>query len=63
MGRRGLFRELLAACRVRGVEFVRLDDYARELLARREAIPVRDQIMTEIDGRSGLVEAQGSGGL
>src|SRR3954471_5500595 len=32
MGRRELFRALLAACRGRGVEFVRLDDYARDLL-------------------------------
>jgi undecaprenyl phosphate-alpha-L-ara4FN deformylase len=58
MGRRNLFRELLAACRARGVEFIRLDDYARELLTKRAAIPVRDQVMAEIDGRSGLVAAQ-----
>jgi undecaprenyl phosphate-alpha-L-ara4FN deformylase len=57
MGRRTLFQQLLAACRARGVEFVRLDDYAKELLANRGAIPVRDQIMAEIDGRSGLVAA------
>ena len=55
MGRRALFRELLAACRARGVQFVRLDDLGRELLADRGAIPVRDQVMAEIDGRSGLV--------
>ncbi len=58
MGRRDLFRELLAVGRARGVEFIRLDDYARELIAHRAAIPVRDQIMAEIDGRSGLVAAQ-----
>ncbi|MBL9187851.1 MAG: 4-deoxy-4-formamido-L-arabinose-phosphoundecaprenol deformylase [Opitutaceae bacterium] len=58
MGRRGLFRELLAACRAQGVEFICLDDHARELLANRAAIPVRDQVMTEIDGRSGLVAMQ-----
>lgn len=58
LGRRGLFRELLAACAARGVEFVRLDDVARELLANRAAIPVRDQTMAEIDGRSGFVAAQ-----
>lgn len=57
-GRRGLFRELLAACRRAGVEFVRMDDYARALLANRGAIPVRDQVMVEIDGRSGKVAAQ-----
>jgi peptidoglycan/xylan/chitin deacetylase (PgdA/CDA1 family) len=58
MGRRGLFRELLAACRARGVEFIRLDGHARELLANRAAIPVLDQVMAEIDGRSGLVATQ-----
>lgn len=58
MGRRALFRELLAACRARGVQFIRLDDYAKELLANRAAIPVRDQVMAEIDGRSGVVATQ-----
>ena len=58
MGRRGLFRELLAACAARGVEFIRLDDLARELLANRAAIPIRDQVQAEIDGRSGFVAAQ-----
>ena len=58
MGRRPLFRALLAACRQAGVEFVRLDDLARELLANRAAIPVRDQIMGPIDGRSGLMAMQ-----
>lgn len=58
MGRRGLFRELLGACSVEGVEFIRMDDYARELLANRAAIPVRDQVMAAIDGRSGVVAVQ-----
>jgi len=58
MGRRALFRDLLASCRERGVEFVRLDTFARGLLTNRAAIPVRDQVMTEIDGRSGLVAGQ-----
>lgn len=58
MGHRSLFRALLAACRERGVEFIRLDDLARELLANRAAIPVCDQAMAEIDGRSGLVAVQ-----
>jgi peptidoglycan/xylan/chitin deacetylase (PgdA/CDA1 family) len=57
MGRRALFRGLLAACRARGVEFIRLDDYAQELLANRAALPARDQVMAGIDGRSGLVAA------
>jgi undecaprenyl phosphate-alpha-L-ara4FN deformylase len=55
MGRRELFRELLAGCRSRGVEFVRLDAYAKELLADRPRIPICDQVMGEIDGRSGVV--------
>jgi len=58
MGRRGLFQELLASCRRAGVEFVRMDDYAQELLAKRAAIPVRTQTMVEIDGRPGVVAAQ-----
>jgi len=58
MGRRQLFRQLLAACVARGVEFIRLDSLARELLANRAALPVRDQVLVEIDGRSGLVAAQ-----
>jgi undecaprenyl phosphate-alpha-L-ara4FN deformylase len=60
MGRRTLFRELLDGCRRRKVEFIRLDDYARELLANREAIPICDQVLAEIDGRSGLVATQKS---
>jgi len=58
MGRRALFRALLAACQRQRVEFVRLDAYARELLAARAAIPVCDQVLAEIDGRSGVVATQ-----
>jgi undecaprenyl phosphate-alpha-L-ara4FN deformylase len=58
MGRRPLFRALLDAGRRAGVEFVRLDDVARELLANRGAIPIRDQVMGPVDGRSGLVAMQ-----
>lgn len=58
MGRRGIFRELLAACRASGVEFVRLDDEARRILSDRASVPVCDQIMAPIDGRSGLVATQ-----
>jgi undecaprenyl phosphate-alpha-L-ara4FN deformylase len=58
MGRRSLFRELLAACQQRQVEFVRLDDCARALLANRAAIPVCDQVPAEVDGRSGNVATQ-----
>lgn len=58
MGRRALFRDLLQACRKAGVQFIRMDDLARELLANRVAIPVRDQVQAEIDGRSGFVASQ-----
>lgn len=58
MGHRPLFQALLAACQERGVQFIRLDELARELLANRSAIPVCDQRMAEIDGRSGLVATQ-----
>ncbi len=55
MGRRHLFRALLAACQQAGVEFIRMDHLADELLANRAAIPVRGQVMGTVDGRSGLV--------
>jgi peptidoglycan/xylan/chitin deacetylase (PgdA/CDA1 family) len=58
MGRRGIFREFLAACRSAGIEFVGLGDEARALLADRGAIPVCDQAMASIDGRSGLIATQ-----
>jgi undecaprenyl phosphate-alpha-L-ara4FN deformylase len=59
MGKRSLFRQILAAWKRAGVEFVRLDELARELLTHRDAIPVSEQRMGEIDGRSGLVATQG----
>jgi hypothetical protein len=58
MGRRGIFRELLAACRDAGVEFVRLDEAARALLSVRQSVPVCNQVMAPIEGRSGLVASQ-----
>ena len=58
MGKRALFRALLRICTEHDVQFIRLDDFARELLANRAAIPVRDQILAPIDGRSGTVAAQ-----
>lgn len=58
MGRRSIFREFLGACRDAGVEFVRLGDEARALLSNRAALPVCDQAMAPVDGRSGLVATQ-----
>jgi len=60
MGRRSIFRGFLGACRDSGVEFVRLDAEARRLLADRAAIPVCDQLMAAVEGRSGLVATQGA---
>jgi peptidoglycan/xylan/chitin deacetylase (PgdA/CDA1 family) len=59
MGKRALFRRLLVAVRESGVRFIRLGDLAIELLANRAGIPVCDQVMAEIDGRSGKVACQG----
>jgi len=58
MGRRRIFREFLSRCRGQGVEFIRLDEEAKRLLARPESIPVCDQVLAPIDGRSGLVATQ-----
>jgi peptidoglycan/xylan/chitin deacetylase (PgdA/CDA1 family) len=58
MGKRSLFRALLAACYNAGVEFIRLDDLARELLNNRANLPTCDQVPAEIDGRSGTVATQ-----
>jgi len=58
MGRRGIFRALLEAWKKAGVEFIRLDDLARALLTDRDAIPVCDQVMAPIYGRSGRVATQ-----
>ena len=58
MGRLAQFRSLLEGWRADRVKFVRLDAHAQDLLARRETIPVCDQVMAPIDGRSGLVATQ-----
>jgi len=58
MGKRPLFRALLAECYNAGVQFIRLDDLARELLSNHASIPVGDQLAAEIDGRSGNVAVQ-----
>jgi len=58
MGKRAWFREFLSASRRAGVEFVRLDDLARGMLAVRASIPIAEQKMESIDGRSGWVASQ-----
>ena len=59
MAKLPLFRKLLAAFSEMGVRFVRMDDLAREILARRENVPVQPLVMAGIDGRSGKVATQG----
>jgi len=60
LGRRAIFRELLGRCRAAGVQFVRMDDAAMEALNHRDSVPVCDQVMAPVDGRSGLVATQGA---
>jgi len=59
MSKRPLFRKLVEAWVDRGVEFVRLDGLAREILAHRENVPIQTLVMAEIDGRTGRVATQG----
>lgn len=59
MGKRPLYRALLRACADRGVQFIRLEDLARECLAQRDRIPVGDLVQGPVDGRSGLLAVQG----
>jgi len=58
MACRSFFRGLLAECHSAGVELVRMDELAQTLLADRASLPVCDQVMAPIDGRSGLVATQ-----
>ena len=58
MARRTIFRELLKLCRDAGVRFVRMEDAARECLARREGVPVCDLAQGSVDGRSGPLAIQ-----
>jgi undecaprenyl phosphate-alpha-L-ara4FN deformylase len=60
MGRRKIFRQFLSLCRDNAVQFVRMDDEARRILSDRARVPVCEQVMAEIDGRSGLVATQGA---
>jgi peptidoglycan/xylan/chitin deacetylase (PgdA/CDA1 family) len=60
MGRRAIFRQFLSLCREKGVQFVRMDEEARRILADRSSVPVCEQVMAQIDGRSGLVATQGA---
>jgi len=56
----GEFARLLARARERGVEFFRLEDWARELLQAPEAIPAAPVTLQRLPGRAGRVSCQGS---
>ncbi len=58
MARRAIFRQLLQLCRDANVKFVRMEEAAREYLARRDSIPVCDLAQGSVDGRSGLLAVQ-----
>jgi undecaprenyl phosphate-alpha-L-ara4FN deformylase len=58
MGKRPLFQAFLRAMKTAGVEFVRPEELAHELLDRASELPVCDMIMAPVDGRSGLVATQ-----
>lgn len=53
------FAGLLDRCREQGVEFFRLEDWARDLLDRREKIPVAAVSQGRLPGRAGTVSCQG----
>lgn len=56
---RGWFRSFLVAAQQAGVRFVRLDEEARDLLERRDALPVCDLVQGSVPGRYGVLAAQG----
>jgi peptidoglycan/xylan/chitin deacetylase (PgdA/CDA1 family) len=56
---RGEFANLLDRCRDRGVEFFRLEDWARELLQDEDRIPVAGVRQGRLPGRAGTVSCQG----
>lgn len=53
------FRRFLVWARDRFVNIVRMDDMARTIQARTEAIPICDLVPGEVDGRSGKLAVQG----
>jgi peptidoglycan/xylan/chitin deacetylase (PgdA/CDA1 family) len=56
---RGDFAHLLDRCRQRGVEFFRLEDWARDLLQEQGKIPVACVRQGRLPGRAGTVSCQG----
>ncbi len=58
MSQLDFLRKLLLQARQKNIQFVRLDDLARELLAEPDKVPVCDVVTGEIDGRSGTLAVQ-----
>jgi undecaprenyl phosphate-alpha-L-ara4FN deformylase len=58
----GEFARLLAHCRRQGVEFFRLEDWARELLQEPGSLPVAQVNSQRLPGRAGRVSCQGPQG-
>jgi peptidoglycan/xylan/chitin deacetylase (PgdA/CDA1 family) len=54
------FARLLHCARQQGVEFFRLEDWARELLREPEKIPVAQVSSRRLPGRAGVVSRQGT---
>jgi peptidoglycan/xylan/chitin deacetylase (PgdA/CDA1 family) len=54
------FARLLKRCRRQGVEFFRLEDWARELLQDEARIPVAQVSSRRLPGRAGRVSCQGT---
>lgn len=54
------FGRLLRSCRRQGVEFFRLEDWARELLQEPGKIPVASVSSRRLPGRAGTVSCQGA---
>jgi undecaprenyl phosphate-alpha-L-ara4FN deformylase len=55
---RGEFARLLKRCRQHGVDFFRLEDWARELLSQPAALPVARVSSRRLPGRAGRVSCQ-----
>ena len=54
------FARLLERCRQKGVDFFRLEDWARELLQDQAAVPAARVNLQRLPGRAGRVSCQGT---
>jgi peptidoglycan/xylan/chitin deacetylase (PgdA/CDA1 family) len=58
MSKMKFFHALLRQAQQRSIRFVRMNEFAREYLNNRNAVPVCDLIHGEVDGRSGTLAVQ-----